>query len=223
MENNLWYRSAGEGWSPTLYDWFFHKTRRGLSLRRGEEEVVYRLLDGSLGPESRVVEYGPGTGHYTVPLARRCGSVVAVEPSAEMREHLRARLRREGVTNVEVRGGVIEAGPDPADPFDGSLAIGPLYYVRDLRTTLQRMGAGLKPGGWAVFSVPLLSLEGCWQQLSELLARRRAFLRTPAETALEAGRAGLEVRDTGLTGTTKTGLSLVLKVVRASPADPGGT
>lgn len=223
MTNNLWYRAGGDGWSPALYDWFFHRTKRGLSLREGEEQVVYRLLDGSLGPNSRIVEFGPGTGHYTLPLARRCETVVAVEPSAKMREHLRDRLRREGIDNVEVRAGLIEAGTDPSESFDGALAIGPLYYVRDLRGTLLKMGAGLKPDGWAVFSVPLLSLEGTWQLLSELVARRRTFLRTPAEAALDTQRAGLEVRDSGLTGTTNVGLSVVLKAVNpALPATRNG-
>lgn len=218
MTNNLWYRAAGEGWSPALYDWFFHQTKRGLSLREGEEQVVYRLLDGSLGPASRIVEYGPGTGHYTVPLARRCESVVAVEPSAKMREHLRERLRREGINNVEVRAGLIEAGTHPLESFDGALAIGPLYYVSDLQDTLHTMRAGLRPDGWAVFSVPLLSLEGTWQLLSELVARRRAFLRTPAEAVMDTQRAGLNVRDSGLTGTTKSGLSLILRAVNPALA-----
>lgn len=223
MTDNLWYRAGGDGWSPALYDWFFHETKRGLSLREDEEQVVYRLLDGSLGPTSRIVEYGPGTGHYTVPLARRCEAVVAVEPSAKMREHLRERLRREGIHNVEVRAGLIEAGTDPSESFDGTLAIGPLYYVRDLQGTLLRLGAGLKPGGWTVFSVPLLGLEGTWQLLSGLVARRRTFLRTPVEAALDTQRAGLKVRDTGMTGTTKTGLSVVLKAVNPShPATRNG-
>lgn len=211
MTNNIWYRAAGEGWSPALNDWFFHRTKRGLSPREDEEQVVYRLLDGALGPTSRIVEYGPGTGHFTVPLARRCGAVVAVEPSAKIRERLRERLRREGIHNVDVRAGLIEDGTDPSGSFDGALAIGPLYHVRDLQDTLLKMRAGLKPGGWAVFSVPLLGLEGTWQLLSELAARRRTFLRIPVEAALDTQRAGLKVRDDVLTGTTKTGLSVVLK------------
>lgn len=215
---NFWYRSAGEGWSPTLYDWFFYRTKRGLALRSGEEEVVYRLLEGGLRPDSRIVEYGPGTRHYTLPLARRCASVVAVEPSAEMREHLGERLAREGIDNVEIRDGLIEGGPGSPDRFDGALAVGPLYYVRDLLPALSAVGAGLKPGGWGVFTVPLRSLEGTWQLVSELLARRHAFLRSPAEATLTAERAGLEVLGTGLTGTSRGGLSLVLKTV--TPSEP---
>lgn len=210
---NLWYRSAGEGWSPALYDWFFHRTKRGVALRSGEEEVVYRLLDGGLRPGSRIVEYGPGTGHYTLPLARRCAGVVAVEPSAEMRRYLGERLAREGIDNVEIREGLIEDGAGPSERFDGALAVGPLYYVRDLQPTLSALGAGLKPGGWGIFTVPLRSFEGAWQLVSELLVRRHAYLRSPDEVAHSAEQAGLEVRGTGLTGTSRGGLSLVLKTV----------
>ena len=139
-----------------------------------------------------------------------------------MREHLRERLRREGIHNVDVRAGLIEDGTGPSGSFDGVLAIGPLYYVRGLQDTLLTMRAGLKPEGWAVFSVPLLGLEGTWQLLSELIARRRTFLRTPVEAALDTQRAGLKIRDDGLTGTTKMGLSVILRAEN-TPTQPPET
>lgn len=218
----LWYRSGGEGWSPALYDWFFARTKRGLALRKGEEEIIYRLLEDQMDPGSRIVEYGPGTGHYTIPLARRCARVVAVEPSAEMREHLSERLVREGIDNVEIRPGFVEDGAGSGERFDGALVIGPLYYVRDLEATLSTLAAGLKPGGWSIFSVPLRSFEGAFQFVNELLVRRRAFLRSPGEATLNARRAGFEVRDHGTTGTTRGGLSLVIKAVVTPDETPLG-
>ncbi len=83
---------------------------------------------------------------------------------------------------------------------------------------LTAVGAGLKPGIWGVFTDLLRSFEGTWQLVSELVARRRALLRSPAEATLTAERAGLEVQDTGLTGTSRGGLSLVLTTV--TPPDP---
>ncbi len=191
---DLWYRPGGTGWSPALYDWFFGRTRRGIALRAGEEAVVYRMLGGRVGRTATIVEYGPGTGHYTLPLARRCARLVAVEPSSSMRGHLRERLQREGIRNVEIRSGLLEDGLGGDERFDGALAIGPLYYARDLPAALSTLAAGLKPGGWSVFSVPLRTPEGAFQLVNELLVRRRIFLRHPGDATLATRQAGCRSR-----------------------------
>ena len=49
-----------------------------------------------------MLDVGAGAGRYALPLARLARRVVAVEPSAGMREHLQARATAEGVANVEV-------------------------------------------------------------------------------------------------------------------------
>jgi cyclopropane fatty-acyl-phospholipid synthase-like methyltransferase len=206
-----WFRSGGEGWYPGLYEWFFRNTRRGTALRAREEELVYGMLATLLEPEHSVVEFGSGTGNYTVPLARRCADLVATEVSEEMHEYLRERLLREGLANVETRPGRVEDGGGAVEKFDGALALGPLFYVRNLEEGLRAMASTLKPGGWAVFSVPLLTPEGCFFSLNELVARRRVYLRSPEETAKTAERAGLRVECTGVVGTSCRGLTLVVQ------------
>lgn len=76
-----------------------------------------RLHDGILGwfPEGmgRVCEVGPGTGRLTFALAPRADEVLAVEPSAAMRDLLGRRLRERGLTNVRVAEGDFHALPAP--------------------------------------------------------------------------------------------------------------
>jgi SAM-dependent methyltransferase len=206
-----WFRSGGEGWYPGLYEWFFSNTRRGTALRAREEELVYEMLTTLLESDHSVVEFGSGTGNYTVPLARRCASMVAIEVSEEMHGYLRERLLREGLANVETRPGRVEDGGDAVAKFDGALALGPLFYVRNLEEGLRAMALALKPGGWAVFSVPLLTPEGRFFSLNELVARRQVYLRSPEETARSAERAGLRVERTGIVGTSWRGLTLVVQ------------
>jgi cyclopropane fatty-acyl-phospholipid synthase-like methyltransferase len=206
-----WFRSGGEGWYPGLYEWFFSNTRRGTALRAREEEIVYEMLATILEPGHSVVEFGSGTGNYTVPLARRCAGMVAIEVSEEMHGYLRERLCREGLANVETRTGRMEDGGGADEKFDGALALGPLFYVRNLEEGLRAMALALKPGGWAVFSVPLLTPEGSFFSLNELVARRQVYLRSPEETARSAKRAGLRVERTGVVGTSRRGLSLVVQ------------
>src|SRR5215213_7894041 len=103
-----WFRSSGAGWHPGLYEWFFRSTRMGSTLRTREEEITYGFLETVLDPDQSVLEFGPGTGHYTVPLARRCARMLTVEVSETMQEHLRGRLAEEGLENVETRLGRLQ-------------------------------------------------------------------------------------------------------------------
>ena len=172
---------------------------------------MYEMLATILEPDHSVVEFGSGTGNYTVPVARRCAGVVAIEASEEMHGYLRERLYREGLANVETRPGRMEDGGGAVEKFDGALALGSLFYVRNLEEGLRAMALALKPGGWAVFSVPLLTPEGRFFSLNELVARRQVYLRSPEETARSAKRAGLRVERTGVVGTSWRGLTLVVQ------------
>ncbi len=187
----------------------------GSTLRAREEEITYGFLETVLDPDQSVLEFGPGTGNYTVPLARRCARMVTVEVSETMQEHLRRRLAEEGLENVETRPGRLENGIDPAERFDGALAMGPLHYVRDLEEGLAALGAALKPGGWTIFTVPMMTPEGWLHALNEFVARRRVYLRSPEETVKVTRKAGLEVVETGKVGTGRRGLTFVVRARRA--------
>ena len=210
-----WFRSGGAGWHPGLYEWFFSNTRRGVELRAQDEEIIYGLLEGILKPTHSILEFGPGTGNYTVPLARRCARVVTIEPSEAMQEYLRRRLEQEGLTNVETQLGRLQDGVGATEKFDGALVIGPLYYVRDLKEGLLALTAALKPGGWTIFNVPLRTPEGWFQFLSELFARRQVYLRSAEETIRLTEEVGLNVERLGTVGTTRRGLNLVVQARRA--------
>lgn len=210
-----WFRPSGEGWHPGLYEWFFGSTRRGSLLRAREEKVIYDFLESVLRPDHTILEFGPGTGNYTVPLARRCAKMVAVEPSETMQRCLQRRLDREDLTNVEIRSGYLQDPIDTTEKFDGVLAIGPLFYIRDLTEGLLALTAAVKAGGWSIFAVPLLTAEGRFQVLSELAARRRIYLRSPEETVALAEGIGLKVERSDTVGTSKRGLSLLVQAHRS--------
>jgi SAM-dependent methyltransferase len=69
-----------------------------------------------IGPGSRVLEIGCGTGQATVPLAERGYRIVAVELGAEMAVVARRNLAR--FPNVEVVTASFEDWPLPVDAFD---------------------------------------------------------------------------------------------------------
>ncbi|MDH7577475.1 MAG: class I SAM-dependent methyltransferase [Bacillota bacterium] len=54
-----------------------------------------------LKKEARLLDIGAGPGIYSLPLARRVGQVVALDPAREMLDILDKRAREEGIANIE--------------------------------------------------------------------------------------------------------------------------
>ena len=75
-----------------------------------------------IGPGSRILEIGPGTGQATLPLAERGCRVVAVELGADLAAVARRNLAR--FPTVEVVTAAFEDWPLPSEPFDLVLASG---------------------------------------------------------------------------------------------------
>jgi SAM-dependent methyltransferase len=176
-------------------------------------EAVYGLLGGVMEPHHSVLEIGCGTGNYTLPLARRCLKVVAVDSSPEMLQYLRECFDREGLTNVETRLGWLPGGIEASREFDGALAIGVLNYVDGLEESLQTLVSALKPGGWAIFNVPLTTVEGRIYTLQELVGRRRINSLSPEEVIALTKKVGLRIQRTAPAGLSRSGLTLVVGAV----------
>jgi ubiquinone/menaquinone biosynthesis C-methylase UbiE len=65
------------------------------------DAVVDQLVDRlRLGPDATAVDVGAGSGQPAVPLARRVGTVPAIDPEPDMLTQLRQRSDAEGVPNL---------------------------------------------------------------------------------------------------------------------------
>jgi SAM-dependent methyltransferase len=97
-----------------------------------------------LGPGSRVLEIGPGTGQATVPLAERGCAIVAVE----LGQHLAAVARRNLARFPAVRVVVspFEAWPLPPEPFDAVVSATAFEWV-DPAVRVTKAADALRPGG----------------------------------------------------------------------------
>jgi 2-polyprenyl-3-methyl-5-hydroxy-6-metoxy-1,4-benzoquinol methylase len=209
-----WFRSAGAYWRPELYEGYFTRTPIGSLLRRRDDRIVHAALERLLEPGHEVLEVGAGTGHYTLALARGCRRVVALDAAPEMVEYLRERAAREEAGNVEAALGHLPDGLDTTRPFDGVVCLGVLGYVTDLDGALAALTQRLRPGGWALVSLPPRSAEGRLHVLFELAGRRRVSLRSAAEAKDAAGRAGLRVTGEARAGLTSGGITLLLDARR---------
>lgn len=79
--------------------------------RRTGEEALDALL-ALTKPGDRWLDIGAGAGRYALPLAIRVAEVIAVEPSASMRNALRSGKEEHGLANLRIVGG---AWPDVLD------------------------------------------------------------------------------------------------------------
>ena len=115
-------------------------------------ERLERLLDLSAG--AVVADIGAGTGTYTNALASRGLRLIAVEPSAVMRD--------QSVTHpgVEWREGTAEAIPLPDSSVDGILSTLAVHHFRDLPKAAGEMTRISRGGPVVLFTFdPLLQPE----------------------------------------------------------------
>ncbi len=110
---------------------------------------VALLKDVGLARDSLVVEFGAGTGQFTVEVARACAQVIAVDVSEPMLTRLRSKIADLGLSNVQVvRAGFLtyEHVARPADLIYSRYA---LHHLPDFwkALALSRLRRTLPAGG----------------------------------------------------------------------------
>ena len=120
-------------------------------------DEMWRWLDASFAPGSRLIDLGCGTGLDAVRMAECGHHLVATDWSAQMVERTRDRAGKAGVSaRVEtVAIGAHELQRLPGEAvFDGVYSnLGPLNCVPDLASVANECARLLKPGGRLVFTV----------------------------------------------------------------------
>ena len=104
-------RPPGDFWKGLTHR-FAPRREGGAQPQDGTLDALMPIVQ----PQHTVLDVGAGAGRLAIPLAQRCRSVTAVEPSESMREALAAAAREWHVSNLHVIGERWEdASPDPAD------------------------------------------------------------------------------------------------------------
>ncbi len=92
-----------------------------------------------------VADLGCGTGSLTATLAPFVRRVIAVDSSANMLAAARRRL--DGVTNVDIRQGELEAVPVESAEVDAAVMSLVLHYIAEPAKALGEAARVLRPGG----------------------------------------------------------------------------
>ncbi len=172
----------------------------------GLGKVVAAVLDACQAVGSPVaLDLGCGSGQVTLPLARRCSHVVAVDISAPSLERLDAKAREQGIDNVRTVASPIEALELPAGSFDLVVTNYALHHLRDAdkEIVLTRCMGWLRPGGRLVIGDMMFGRGASAEDRSIIVSKARAFLaRGPAgwwRLAKNAVRFFLRVREKPMT------------------------
>jgi len=143
---------------------------RPLSIGHGQTisqpYVVAAMTElAAVGPESRVLEVGTGSGYQAALLAELAGEVFTIEIVEPLAERARETLARLGYTNVHVRHGDGYAGWPEEAPFDAIVVTAaPPEVPPALREQLAVGGRLVIPVGrdWQELEVHTRTAEG-WE------------------------------------------------------------
>ncbi len=125
-EDQCWQRLA---------NWYDNWTRHNDYV----ELILPRLLQ-HIEPATQILEIGPGSGAFTLPLASAALEVVAVEPSPFMRSVLTRKLSDTGITNVNLVSQRIEDGLEMiSGPFELALASHSIYNIMPIDTVVRKL------------------------------------------------------------------------------------
>lgn len=131
------------------YDHEQFQTAVSMSKRKEYDLFLSRLPELFAGA-GRVLEIGAGTGIFTIPIARHCREVVAVDISRNMLEVLAKKAAKEGVTNIRTVLCDVEKR-SPEGTFSVICAFASLEYMADVPGLLRRLAGQLEPGGVIYF------------------------------------------------------------------------
>ena len=101
-------------------------------------------------PGERVLEVGPGTGYYALPVAgwlEPGGHLDVLDVQQEMLDHTMRRAREQGIENVTATLGDARELPFPDDTFDGAFLVTVLGEVPDQQAALRELRRVIRPGG----------------------------------------------------------------------------
>jgi ubiquinone/menaquinone biosynthesis C-methylase UbiE len=100
-------------------------------------------------PGERLLELGPGTGYYTLPVAQRLdgGQLFIADIQQQMLDHTMRRAADAGISNVEPALADAQSLPYADGFFDGAFTVTALGEVPDPDQALRELARVLRPSG----------------------------------------------------------------------------
>ena len=117
--------------------------------------VTRKRLREALGPRAgeRLLEVGPGTGYYALPVAEWLGpegTLEVFDVQQEMLDHTAGRAREAGLDTIVPTQGDARALPYGDDAVDGAYLVTVLGEIPDQDAALRELARVVRPGGRVV-------------------------------------------------------------------------
>jgi ubiquinone/menaquinone biosynthesis C-methylase UbiE len=118
--------------------------------------ITRRRLREALAPVAgeRLLEVGPGTGYYALPVAEwigPSGSLHMLDVQQDFLDHTQHRAEERGLQNLRPTLGDAQRMPYEDDGFDGAYLVTVLGEVPDQDAALRELRRVVRPGGRVVF------------------------------------------------------------------------
>ena len=130
-------------------------------------------------PGEHVLEVGPGTGYYTLPVAEWLGpegSLDVFDLQQEMLDHTLRRAGERGLANITATQGDAQRLPHGDATFDAAYLVTVLGEIPDQAAALAELRRVLKPGGRLVvgelFGDPHMVTAGALRERAEAAGLR---------------------------------------------------
>jgi ubiquinone/menaquinone biosynthesis C-methylase UbiE len=101
-------------------------------------------------PGERMLEVGPGTGYYSLPVAEWVGpdgTLDVLDVQQEMLDHTLGRAARSGLSNIAPTRADARELPYPDDHFDAAFLVTVLGEIPDQEAALRELRRVVRPGG----------------------------------------------------------------------------
>lgn len=114
--------------------------------------ITRKRLIGALEPRpgNRILEVGPGTGYYSLPVASALepgGTLDIFDIQQAMLDHTTGRARDAGIVNIKPTQGDARSLPYHDDTFDAAYLVTVLGEIPDPERALTELARVLRPGG----------------------------------------------------------------------------
>lgn len=169
-------------------------------------------------PESKVLEFGCGTGTTALIHAPHVKSILATDISEKMIEICNQKLADTDVTNVEFQQTTLEDLQVEPESFDVIMGHSILHLLPDMEAALARTFQLLKPGGVFVSSTVCMG-ESMARMIIPFLTVGRWFGRFPYVKSLRIETLEQKVKDAGfeIIESTSPGKKIVCFMVARKP------
>jgi ubiquinone/menaquinone biosynthesis C-methylase UbiE len=165
IAGGLWYRRKTTPF-PYSQRWMLDRDFPYLTRERLCQVLTPR-------PGERILEIGPGTGLFSVPIAQRLqpgGKLDVFDIQQVMLDHTLCVAEAQGVTNISATRGDARALPYPEGTFDAAFMMTVLGEISDQEAALGELQRVLKVGGRLVVGEFLLD----WHAVPFWILKRQA-------------------------------------------------